>query len=639
MSRPIIITVPAPSLTSIADNISNEIVTPLILNNQTLPIRMGYPAIFNLDEMVNGNVLEYTVVGFDNMGNPLSQVLNVEGIGIIGTNTTENPYAQITSVFCSNDTQSTDFVENVCVGLLDSVASIQDVWINDDNVGTVALKGAVGNYTYAGSAANVDITNNMFVMPDGLIHFLVIAFRPNVPEFNLEISGFDADGNPLTESLTIVGEGSDAPWEWGMSENQYYIVSSITIAMSVNTLISDIGVGIIDLVASSQNFEVTDFVGPPLTLSSDQFNMWQGWWTPIIVSPDNNQNARFIITYKNAPSNNITIAILAGPQAGNFVLNPNILASEIISIECTTANISNIAIGVADYAINSITTDGANIQLPLQSSAPIILDTDYAVLFSSSQNQNNISLTIEGSVLIGTYNVSSAANFYETSGFHTFQQINGIALFGSTTNQLSVGFHEYFVSNTTFVNSSLIPLSYPIALGANTLLVFTSGDQDNSTTNFVITGTDIYSQVVTETIVGPADNASVSSVNLYFTITSITVDNFYTNLSIGTGGVANSHWVPLDFDREINQTTIQVISTDDTEYSVFQTLDPLQSYNAQSVLVVNTAPVLYPIDSLNAVSGNMFATNIPVASAVQLQVTENDSRTTDITFTINQQGE
>jgi hypothetical protein len=107
-------------------------------------------------------------------------------------------------------------------------------------------------------------------------------------------------------------------------------------------------------------------------------------------------------------------------------------------------------------------------------------------------------------------------------------------------------------------------------------ITFTSTD-DLSGVVFGIDGIDQLGKVIGETLNGPNNN-TVSSVYQYNTITNLSSDDQYTNLSIGSGTTGTFQWVKLNTmgTPNIGAVSVQVFNT--INYSLYETVDEIEFY-------------------------------------------------------------
>lgn len=172
--------------------------------------------------------------------------------------------------------------------------------------------------------------------------------------------------------------------------------------------------------------------------------------------------------------------------------------------------------------------------------------------------------------------------------------------------------------------------------------------QDLSGMNFTITGTDIWGNITNESIAGPNNN-SVTSINLYHTITSIVADAAITGnlISVNTGDSGVTQWISFDNNRTIFQASAQITVTGTIDYSVQYTNQPLQLRNYPlNNTIYNETPsassTLIYLDNenykviQNETSSVFYQLNIPVQA---MQVVVNSGLTTG-TLSVNviQQG-
>jgi hypothetical protein len=133
------------------------------------------------------------------------------------------------------------------------------------------------------------------------------------------------------------------------------------------------------------------------------------------------------------------------------------------------------------------------------------------------------------------------------------------------------------------------------------VLITTTGNESAKT--FVITGTSLTNQVISESITGP-NAGSAQSVLDYKTVTSITISaNAAAALTVGTNGVASSGWVRFD-DFAPSDISIQCSVSGTVNYTVQQTLDdPNSPTNPVNLALVNWFSS--PDSNLIAATGNI----------------------------------
>ena len=102
------------------------------------------------------------------------------------------------------------------------------------------------------------------------------------------------------------------------------------------------------------------------------------------------------------------------------------------------------------------------------------------------------------------------------------------------------------------------------------VLITATGNESAKT--FVITGTNLTGNVVSESLTGPNATTAFSVID-YKTVTSITISaTAAAALTVGTNTVASSAWVRLD-EYAPPSTSIQCVVSGTANYTVQQTLD------------------------------------------------------------------
>ncbi len=174
-----------------------------------------------------------------------------------------------------------------------------------------------------------------------------------------------------------------------------------------------------------------------------------------------------------------------------------------------------------------------------------------------------------------------------------------------------------------------IPLSspYPYVFTNLSRTVTFSSTDDLSGTNFTITGTDGFGNVISEILVGP-NNATVTSLNQYNTVTNIAASAAWTNFSIGSGSTGTFQWIKTNTQNTPPYFTItgEVLGT--INYSVNQTLD---SFGGGVTIGQRTLSYVQP--TAYALSTTALATD-GATSTVTATITLNNSLVTGNSVTI-----
>lgn len=133
------------------------------------------------------------------------------------------------------------------------------------------------------------------------------------------------------------------------------------------------------------------------------------------------------------------------------------------------------------------------------------------------------------------------------------------------------------------------------------VLITTTGNESAKT--FVITGTDLTGNVVSESLTGPNIGAAFSVLD-YKTVTSITISaTAAAALIVGTNGVASSAWVRFD-DWAPSSISVQCVASGTVNYTVQQTLDDPNS-PTNPVGYASVAWFSSPDSNLIAATGNI----------------------------------
>lgn len=132
------------------------------------------------------------------------------------------------------------------------------------------------------------------------------------------------------------------------------------------------------------------------------------------------------------------------------------------------------------------------------------------------------------------------------------------------------------------LNGTFSTFSGVVVFPSMTRTVIISSFNDLTGVNFTINGT-ANGQNITEVLAG-ANNAIATSVNLFSTITSITVDNDALQFAIGTGPTGHTSWLLYDYNQpSYNQVTIAVKVTGNITYSFQATLDDITTIPAAEI--------------------------------------------------------
>lgn len=158
------------------------------------------------------------------------------------------------------------------------------------------------------------------------------------------------------------------------------------------------------------------------------------------------------------------------------------------------------------------------------------------------------------------------------------------------------------------------PLSYPVIFpNIARTISFYSGD-DLSESTFTIIGTDEFGNVISESTAGP-DNERIETTLQYHSVTSILIDQNYTDLSIGTGRQGRIQWIKLNTLSTVGYWTLQTQVTPTIDYSFYGTTEILEKYEMHGGAVTYkfpAAPILLGDDPiLTAAASPLLSVTIP----------------------------
>jgi len=156
--------------------------------------------------------------------------------------------------------------------------------------------------------------------------------------------------------------------------------------------------------------------------------------------------------------------------------------------------------------------------------------------------------------------------------------------------------------------TSAIPLAtpYPFIFPNLARTIILESEDDLSSVNFTIYGTDLFGNSISEVLVGPHDD-TVTSVNQYNTITAIASSGNYTHFNIGSGSTGTFQWIKFNtFNVDPNITiSTEVVGT--IQYSINQTIDSLGGYETVGPFfkyVQPNAPILLGNNPIHTVNGS-----------------------------------
>ena len=237
---------------------------------------------------------------------------------------------------------------------------------------------------------------------------------------------------------------------------------------------------------------------------------------------------------------------------------------------------------------------------------------------SSASSLNTISITNPSTAQVFSSDVTvstlATPQTLEFSGFTSTSQNIGSGTitvdFGNwITNGTATDYDSLF-DNTTTVTAST-SLGTPIAhsnLGG-VIRIETEPGGDQSSTVFTIVGTDMAGNTITENITGGGDGASVTSTNVFKSVTSIT-----PGATVGTGNVKIGH-VAAEFGPNTASTSsvLTIGSETDTLTNIATNLNSISGVNAS---ILNKGDGTYSL---------IVRTETGVNNAIRMTVSEDAS--------------
>ena len=237
---------------------------------------------------------------------------------------------------------------------------------------------------------------------------------------------------------------------------------------------------------------------------------------------------------------------------------------------------------------------------------------------SSASSLNTISITNPSTAQVFSSDVTvstlATPQTLEFSGFTSTSQNIGSGTitvdFGNwITNGTATDYDSLF-DNTTTVTAST-SLGTPIAhsnLGG-VIRIETEPGGDQSSTVFTIVGTDMAGNTITENITGGGDGASVTSTNVFKSVTSIT-----PGATVGTGNVKIGH-VATEFGPNTASTSsvLTIGSESDTLTNIATNLNSISGVNAS---ILNKGDGTYSL---------IVRTETGVNNAIRMSVSEDAS--------------
>lgn len=205
--------------------------------------------------------------------------------------------------------------------------------------------------------------------------------------------------------------------------------------------------------------------------------------------------------------------------------------------------------------------------------------------------------------------------------------ISALQTLGAAGNLLlngSLNTSGNYISAVAYPGGLAIPLI--VFQGITRSITLTSAN-DLSAVNFTIHG--VYNNApLSEVLAGPMAN-TVTSVNIYDAITSISTSAAAAAVSVGTGETGRTAWISGDYDMLIPNYSVQAVRTATINYTLFLTLDDPNT--------VAIPTVFSPIAALTGATTSQFASFTNPINYMNITINSSDG-TGALVATFLQQG-
>jgi hypothetical protein len=178
------------------------------------------------------------------------------------------------------------------------------------------------------------------------------------------------------------------------------------------------------------------------------------------------------------------------------------------------------------------------------------------------------------------------------------------------------------------LNGSLDPLgTLPLDMGRITRQLNFTSVNNLGAVNITIVGTN-FGFPATEVLVGPNAD-TVTSVNYYTTISSISVNAAVTGLSVGSDLLGYTNWFRFDYQASVANTAIQVVVGGTITYSLQITCDDANKVQAPTTFT--------PVVAMTAATTSQLADYTAPYTYARIAITSSDGTGT-LVATFIQQG-
>jgi hypothetical protein len=167
----------------------------------------------------------------------------------------------------------------------------------------------------------------------------------------------------------------------------------------------------------------------------------------------------------------------------------------------------------------------------------------------------------------------------------------------------------------------------PIVFPGYTRSITLTSVNNLSGVNFTITGV-LNNAPLSEVLAGPNNN-TVTSVNIYDAITSISANGAAAAVSAGTGATGRTSWINADYDLNPPNFSVQAVITATINYTLFLTLDD------PNIVAIPT--VFSPIAALTGATTNEFTSFTNPINCMNITINSSNA-TGSLIATFLQQG-
>ena len=150
---------------------------------------------------------------------------------------------------------------------------------------------------------------------------------------------------------------------------------------------------------------------------------------------------------------------------------------------------------------------------------------------------------------------------------------------------------------------------------------------NNSTKTFTITGTDRYSNAITESLSGPTGGAVYTTKN-FATVTNVAIDAASAGaVIVGSGDQGESQWIPLDRYSTQRSVSVDLSTGANFTFDIQHTNDNVQAEGFQE-----TSATAYADPTIASKSADQFLGNMVLSRAIRLKVTSHVAGSATLTL-------